>query len=63
MREIVVHRMVRGSIRSKETMRWGTNIFMCVMFWKARNMDIHAELAKYVWMPRLPLATACPYSC
>ena len=48
LREPVVHRKVRGSIRSEDTMIWWGNLFTCVMTWRARNMDIHAELAKYV---------------
>ena len=48
LREPVVHRKVRGSIRSEETMKWLGNLFTCVMTWRARNMDIHAELAKCV---------------
>ena len=48
LREPVVHRKVRGSIRSEDTMIWWGNLFTCVMTWRVRNMDIHAELAKYV---------------
>ena len=48
LREPVVHRKVRGSIRSEDTMIWWENLFTCVMTWRVRNMDIHAELAKYV---------------
>ena len=48
LREPVVHRKVRGSIRSEETMKWWGNLFTCIMTWRARNVDIHEELAKYV---------------
>ena len=48
LREPVVHRKVRGSIRSEETMKWWGNLFTCIMTWRARNVNIHEELAKYV---------------
>ena len=48
LHEPVVHRKVRGSIRSEETMKWWGNLFTCIMTWRARNVDIHGELAKYV---------------
>ena len=48
LREPVVHRKVRSSIRSEDTMIWWGNLFTCVMTWKARNMDTYTELAKYV---------------
>ena len=48
LREPVVHRKVRGSIRSEETMKWWGNLFTCSMTWRARNVDIYEELARYV---------------
>ena len=47
LREIVVHRKIRGSIRAEETMTWLANFFSCVMTWKNKKMDYLAEIAKY----------------
>ena len=47
LREIVVHRKIRGSIRAKETMTWLANFFSCVMTWKNNKLDYLAEIAKY----------------
>ena len=47
LREIVVHRKVRGGIRAKETMTWMANFFSCVMTWKNKKLDYLAEIAKY----------------
>ena len=44
LREIVVHRKIRGSIRSRETMQWMGNLFTCVTTWKAMNTDCLAEI-------------------
>ena len=46
LREIVVHRKIRGSIRSRETMQWMGNLFTCVTAWKAMNRDYLAEIVK-----------------
>ena len=48
LREIVVHRKIRGSIRSKNTMRWLGNLFSCVTTWQQRGIDHLAEIARYV---------------
>ena len=48
LREIVVHRKIRGSIRSRETMQWMGNLFTCVTTWKAMNKDYLAEIVKRV---------------
>ena len=48
LREIVVHRKVRGGIRAKETMTWMANLFSCVMTWKNTGRDYLAEIAKYI---------------
>ncbi len=47
LREIVVHRKIRGSIRAEETMTWMANFFSCVMTWKNKKLDYLAEIAKY----------------
>ena len=47
LREIVVHRKIRGSIRSDETMKWLANLFTCVLTWK--NHDIRlSKVVQYV---------------
>ena len=48
LREIVVHRKIRGSIRSKGTMRWLGNLFSCVATWQQRGIDHLSEIARYV---------------
>ena len=48
LREIVVHRKVRGSIRTEATMTWMGNLFSCISTWRERGMDVQEELAKYV---------------
>ena len=48
LREIMVHRKIRGSIRSRETMQWMGNLFTCVTTWKAMNKDYLAEIVKRV---------------
>ena len=48
LREIVVHRKIRGSIRSKNTMRWLGNLFSCVTTWQQRGIDHLSEIARYV---------------
>ena len=47
LREIVVHRKIRGSIRAEETMTWLANFFSCIMTWKNKKLDYLAEIAKY----------------
>ena len=47
LREIVVHRKIRGSIRAEETMTWMANFFSCIMTWKNKKLDYLAEIAKY----------------
>ena len=48
LREIVVHRKIRGGIRAKETMTWMANFFSYVMTWKNKELDHLADIAKYV---------------
>ena len=47
LREIVVHRKIRGSIRAEETMTWMANFFSCVMTWKNKKLNYLAEIVKY----------------
>ena len=48
LREIVVHRKIRGSIRSKDTFVWFASLFTCVTTWEFHGKDAFAELAAYV---------------
>ena len=48
LREIVVHRKIRGSIRAESTMTWMGNLFSCVSTWLQHKMDVSAELTKYI---------------
>ena len=48
LRELVIHRKLRGVIRSLETMITWENIFICAATWKAQNKDIRTELEKYL---------------
>ena len=48
LREIVVHRKVRGSLRADDTMTWLGNLFSCISTWKECGLDVQKELAKYV---------------
>lgn len=48
LRELVVHRKVRGSIRSEKTMDWLANIFTCVTTWKARGIDYMTQMVAYI---------------
>ena len=48
LREIVVHRKIRGAIRAVETMEWMGYLFTCVTTWKSQGKDHLEELAKYV---------------
>ena len=47
LREIVIHRKIRGTLRSPESMQNLGNIFTCVGTWKNTGMDYMAELQKY----------------
>ena len=44
LREIAVHRKIRGSIRAEETMTWVANFFSCVMTWKSKKMGYWQRL-------------------
>lgn len=48
LREIVVHRKIRGAIRAAETMDWMGNLFTCVMTWKSQGKNYLEELVKYI---------------
>ena len=48
LREIVVHRKIRGAIRAAETMEWTGYRFTCVTTWEAQGKDYREELVKYV---------------
>ena len=48
LRELVVHRKIRGGIRSDDTMEWLGNLFTCVSTWKERGLDVMAKMASYV---------------
>ena len=45
LREFVVHRKVRGCIRTEETMEWMANIFTCMTTWKNKGLNRLTELA------------------
>ncbi len=47
LREIVVHRKMRGGIRAEGTMEWMGNLFTCVSTWKNRGLDYLQEIARY----------------
>lgn len=47
LREIVIHRKIRGTLRSNESMQNLGNIFTCVGTWKNTGLDYMAELQKY----------------
>ena len=48
LREIVVHRKIRGSIRSEDTMEWLGYLFTCVATWKMHGLDPIKEIAAYI---------------
>ena len=48
LREIVVHRKIRGAIRSEKTMEWLGNLFTCVTTWQQHGLDPFAKMAAYV---------------
>ena len=47
LREIVVHRKIRGGIRAKETMTWMANFFSRITVWKDKKLAYLTEIAKY----------------
>ena len=48
LREIVVHRKIRGGIKAEKTKEWMANFFSCITTWKNQKLDYLAEMAKYV---------------
>ena len=47
LREIVVHRKIRGSLRAEESMEIYGNIFTCIATWKNQGLDYVKELLPY----------------
>ena len=47
LREIVVHRKIRGGIRAEVTMEWLGNFFTCVHTWQQQNLDWVKKIAAY----------------
>ena len=47
LREIVVHRKIRGSLRAESSMETCGNIFTCVSAWKNRGPDYTKEMLAY----------------
>ena len=48
LREIVIHRKIRGGIRSEDTMKWMGNLFTCTATWRQQGLDVMANVARYV---------------
>ena len=48
LREIVIHRKIRGQMKSDDTPTVMGNIFTCFTTWKNRGLDHLAEMAKYL---------------
>ena len=48
LREIVVHRKIRDSIRSEDTMDWLGYLFTCMATWKMHGLDPIKEIAAYI---------------
>ena len=48
LREIAVHRKIRGGVKSTNTPDVMGNIFTCITTWKGRGLDHLAEMAKYL---------------
>ena len=48
LREIVIHRKIRGSLRAEKSMEIYGNIFTCVATWKNRGLDYMQEMLQYV---------------
>ena len=47
LREIVVHRKIRGSLRAENSMETYGNIFTCVATWKNRGLDYTKGMLAY----------------
>ena len=48
LREIVIHRKIRGSIRSEDTVEWLGYLFTCITTWKMCGLDPLKEMAAYI---------------
>ncbi len=48
LREIVVHRKIRGGIRSEKSMETLGNLFSCVMTWRNAGLNYLEEMVKYL---------------
>ena len=48
LRELVVHRKIRGCIRSVHTMQWMGYLFTCIATWKNQGLDYKQQLQKYI---------------
>ena len=48
LREIVVHRKIRGAIRAVEAVEWTGYLLTSVMAWKSQGKDHLEELVKHV---------------
>ena len=48
LREIIVHRKIRGSIRSEDTMEWLGCLFTCITAWKMHDLNPLKEMAAYI---------------
>ena len=48
LRETVVHKKMRGGIRSRGTMELTGNLFPCVSTWKGSGIDYPRKIARYV---------------
>ena len=48
LREIVMHRKIRGCLRSEKTMKWMGYLFSCVTTWKNQGLDCKQQLLQYI---------------
>ena len=48
LREIIVHRKIRGSIRSEDAMEWLGYLFTCITTWKMHGLDPLKKMAAYI---------------
>ena len=48
LREIIVHRKIRSSIRSEDIMEWLGYLFTCITTWKMHGLNPLKEMAAYI---------------
>ena len=48
LRELVVHRKIRGYIKSKAATLWMGYLFSCVATWKNQGLDFKQQMIKYI---------------